>query len=76
MKFTDSAARQWLLETGIELCSDQLFEDGGYLIWWSKSYTPQIDTKKFRSIIKTTLHWDNDLIDEAILKIKGLLAFS
>jgi hypothetical protein len=76
MKFTDTNARQWLLDTGIELCSDELFEDGGMLIWWSKSYSPKINEKQLRSIIKTTLHWDEEDINNVILNVKGLQAFA
>lgn len=75
MKTSDILFRKWFLKTGIELCSDGLFIEGGRLIWYCESYKNQIDLKTFKKILKTTLHWEMELIENSILEIKGLTAF-
>lgn len=76
MRFTDKNARDWLLQTGIELASDQLYSDGGKLIWYAKSHTRQIDQQEFVRIIKKELEWEQEDIDHAIFEIKKLLMFT
>ena len=68
-------AREWLLKNGVDLASDELYEDGGRLIWYSKTYEKKITEKLFRQILKDILWWEDEDIDSAVIEIKKLTAF-